>query len=79
MCICLGAELYIVRHQHIAEDDSQLGLSTGRIVEVIEKNDNGWWRGTIEDQEGWFPSSFVQKLDGRYGSSEIGTVWRCVD
>ena len=54
----------MVRHYYKAEDDNQLTLQTGHFVEVLEKLDNGWWRGTIDDTEGWFPAEFVRKIDG---------------
>jgi hypothetical protein len=62
--VCPAADLYIVRHLYKAEDASQLSLHTGRIVEVLEKLENGWWRGVTDDREGWFPANFVRKLDG---------------
>ena len=62
----LGSELYIARHFYEAEDDNQLSLETGRIVEVQEKLDNGWWRGVTGGKEGWFPATFVKKIDGIY-------------
>ena len=61
----LAADLYVVRHFYKAEDNTQLTLQTGRIVEVLEKLPNGWWRGVVDDEEGWFPANFVRKLDGR--------------
>ena len=54
----------MVRHAFSGNDASHLPLQQGRIVEVIEKNDNGWWRGLIDDSMGWFPASYVNKLDG---------------
>ena len=61
-----GSEVYIARHYYQAEDENQLTLETGRIVEVVEKMDNGWWRGQTGDQQGWFPATFVKKVDGEW-------------
>ena len=36
----------------------------GRIVEVVAKQDNGWWKGMVDDESGWFPASYVKKIDG---------------
>ena len=58
----------MVRHFYQSQDSEQLTLHTGRIVEVIEKNNNGWWRGVIEEQVGWFPATYVRKIEGRYES-----------
>jgi hypothetical protein len=46
------------------ESPEHLTIETGRIVEVIQKNSNGWWRGRIDDKIGWFPASYVRKLEG---------------
>ena len=35
-----------------------------RFVEVLEKSENGWWRGTIDDRTGWFPANFVRPISG---------------
>ena len=43
-----------------------MSLETGRIVEVQEKLDNGWWRGVTGGNEGWFPATFVKEIDGIY-------------
>ena len=59
-----AAELFVVRHVFTASDASHLPLQMGRIVEVLEKSNNGWWRGTIDDDTGWFPASYVTKIDG---------------
>ena len=59
-----AAELFVVRHVFTASDASHLPLQMGRIVEVVEKSNNGWWRGTIDDDTGWFPASYVTKIDG---------------
>ena len=65
LCVLMsGAELCVVRHFYEAVDGEQLTLRTGRIVEVLEKRSDGWWRGSIDDQKGWFPAQFVTKIDG---------------
>lgn len=57
--------MYVVRHFYQAEDPSQLTLQTGRLVEILEKQDTGWWKGCIDDTyEGWFPANFVTKIEG---------------
>ena len=32
------------------------------VVHVYRKEDNGWWRGTVADKTGWFPSNYVQAI-----------------
>lgn len=46
-------------------------FEAGEKINVQERGDNGWWRGTLLDstdgkmseKEGWFPSSYVEKRD----------------
>ena len=33
-----------------------------QIVEVLEEEEEGWWRGKIGSSEGVFPSNFVEEL-----------------
>ena len=48
------------------ELDTHLTLRQGDVVHVHRKEDNGWWRGTVADKTGWFPSNYVQAvLHGR--------------
>ena len=53
-----------MRHFFEAKEPEHLTIETGRIVEVVQKNDNGWWRGAIDDKTGWFPASYVTKMEG---------------
>ncbi|KAI0230148.1 hypothetical protein LSAT2_019472 [Lamellibrachia satsuma] len=61
-----GTQLYIVRHAFEAQNDTELSLTNGQFVQVLEKGDgeqDGWMRGTIDDEkEGWFPAKCVNKL-----------------
>ena len=61
-----------------AEDATELTLKAGDRVRVDEQDERGWWKGTLlpDGPSGWFPSSFVEALDGSIGS---GSVRRCVN
>jgi hypothetical protein len=39
---------------------SCLTFKKGSIIEVVEKQADGWWKGIFEEVLGAFPSSFVQ-------------------
>lgn len=43
---------------YTAERD-ELSLVKGARVIVMEKCSDGWWRGTLNGQVGWFPSNYV--------------------
>ena len=44
------------------EDDLQ--LVQGEMVTLLEAPAGGtWWRGTVNNKEGWFPKSYVEYVD----------------
>lgn len=43
---------------------NELNLHTGDLVEIVEKNQNGWWFCQFEDKHGWVPASYLEPLDG---------------
>eukprot|EP00002_Diphylleia_rotans_P034704 TRINITY_DN7484_c0_g1_i2.p1 TRINITY_DN7484_c0_g1~~TRINITY_DN7484_c0_g1_i2.p1 ORF type:complete len:451 (+),score=89.36 TRINITY_DN7484_c0_g1_i2:674-2026(+) len=51
-----------VIYDYDAVDESELTLRVGYIVTVFEKDECGWWYGRYDDQEGFFPGSYVQPL-----------------
>lgn len=36
-------------------------LKKGDIVVVTQKEDGGWWEGTLGEKTGWFPSNYVRE------------------
>uniref|UniRef100_A0A672FKB8 Growth arrest-specific protein 7-like n=1 Tax=Salarias fasciatus TaxID=181472 RepID=A0A672FKB8_SALFA len=47
-------------------EQHQQGLSfeAGEIIQVVQALPGGWWEGEKEGARGWFPSSYVQVLEG---------------
>ncbi|CAJ1063291.1 neutrophil cytosol factor 1 isoform X2 [Xyrichtys novacula] len=41
----------------------EINLHTGDQVEIVEKNQNGWWFCQCESKRGWVPSSYLEPLD----------------
>ena len=41
-----------------------INFEAGQEINVIEKGDNGWWKGNFEKDgrtvKGWFPASYVK-------------------
>ncbi|XP_068436442.1 neutrophil cytosol factor 1 isoform X2 [Clinocottus analis] len=42
----------------------EIDLRTGDLVEIVEKNQNGWWFCQGESKRGWVPASYLEPLDG---------------
>ena len=56
----LISEQYIAKYEFGGSTDIELQFKKGGTVTVIEKADNGWWKGISEGQVGWFPESYVR-------------------
>uniref|UniRef100_A0A671K2Q0 SH3 and PX domain-containing protein 2B-like n=1 Tax=Sinocyclocheilus anshuiensis TaxID=1608454 RepID=A0A671K2Q0_9TELE len=42
---------------------SEISLYVGQVVEVIEKNESGWWFVSTEDAQGWVPATCLEAQD----------------
>ncbi|XP_054481663.1 neutrophil cytosol factor 1 [Anoplopoma fimbria] len=42
----------------------EINVHTGDLVEIVEKNQNGWWFCQCESKRGWIPASYLEPLDG---------------
>ncbi|XP_021167221.2 CD2-associated protein isoform X6 [Fundulus heteroclitus] len=45
------------------ENEDELELKVGDVVEIIEEVEEGWWNGSFNGKSGLFPSNFVQELE----------------
>ena len=43
-------------------DDSAIHLVKGRVYEVMDKNENGWWLIKDGDREGWAPGTYFDPV-----------------
>ncbi|CAK6980324.1 neutrophil cytosol factor 1 [Scomber scombrus] len=41
----------------------EITLHTDDLVEIVEKNQNGWWFCQCENKRGWIPASYLEPLD----------------
>lgn len=40
---------------------TQLCFLKGDLITVTQREDGGWWEGTLADKTGWFPSNYVRE------------------
>lgn len=45
---------------HVTMDPDELGFRAGDLIRVQDATDKHWWLGVLDDNEGWFPASFVR-------------------
>ncbi|XP_045472496.1 cytoplasmic protein NCK1 isoform X1 [Harmonia axyridis] len=51
----------VVKYNYQAQQADELSLSKGSRVLILEKSNDGWWRGQSGNQVGWFPSNYTQE------------------
>nr|XP_040037004.1 SH3 and PX domain-containing protein 2B isoform X4 [Gasterosteus aculeatus aculeatus] len=56
-------EKYSVIYPYAARDPDEIDIERGMVVEVIQKNLEGWWKIRYQGCEGWAPASYLKKTD----------------
>uniref|UniRef100_A0A3B4AVT0 SH3 domain-containing protein n=1 Tax=Periophthalmus magnuspinnatus TaxID=409849 RepID=A0A3B4AVT0_9GOBI len=56
-------EKYSVIYPYTARDQDEIDLERGMVVEVVQKNLEGWWKIRYQGREGWAPASYLKKVD----------------
>lgn len=47
------------------ENNDELRFEKGDIITVTQREDGGWWEGTLAEKTGWFPSNYVREYKGK--------------
>ncbi|XP_054914348.1 guanine nucleotide exchange factor VAV3-like [Poeciliopsis prolifica] len=53
----------VARYDFCSRDTRELSLQQGDVIRIYTKMTNGWWRGEVDGQVGWFPSTYVEEED----------------
>ncbi|KAM7367590.1 hypothetical protein PAMP_013876 [Pampus punctatissimus] len=58
------------------QNEDELELKVGDIIDIIEEVEEGWWNGVFNGKQGLFPSNFVKELEatGEDGESNDTVV-----
>uniref|UniRef100_A0A2K5HN32 SH3 domain-containing protein n=1 Tax=Colobus angolensis palliatus TaxID=336983 RepID=A0A2K5HN32_COLAP len=59
-----------VAFSYLPQNDDELELKVGDIIEVVGEVEEGWWEGILNGKTGMFPSNFIKELSGE--SDELG-------
>ncbi|XP_058805304.1 cytoplasmic protein NCK1 isoform X2 [Phymastichus coffea] len=51
----------VVKYNYQAQQPDELSLVKGTRILILEKSNDGWWRGQSGTQAGWFPSNYTQE------------------
>jgi len=57
-----SAEVYVTIADFSDQANDGLNFKAGVHVEVISKNSSGWWYVQLNNEEGWVPSSYLDKV-----------------
>ena len=52
----------VAKYRYAAKREDELGLEKGDNLIVLEKEQDGWWRGRCGNRIGWFPFNYVEEL-----------------
>ncbi|TNM99313.1 hypothetical protein fugu_012346 [Takifugu bimaculatus] len=55
-------EKYVTVQSYTSEGKDEIAFEKGVVVEVIQKNLEGWWFIRYQDKEGWAPASYLKKM-----------------
>ncbi|MGH0147082.1 UNVERIFIED_CONTAM: hypothetical protein FKN15_009926 [Acipenser sinensis] len=54
---------YVAVTDYEKQESSEVSLCVGQVVEVIEKNESGWWFVSSDDEQGWVPATCLEAQD----------------
>lgn len=43
------------------KNNDELCFNKGEIITITQREEGGWWEGTLNDKTGWFPSNYVKE------------------
>lgn len=58
--VIAALETVVAKFAFQPKHDDELALKKGDRIKVIEKQEDGWWKGRVGVKEGWFPSNYIQ-------------------
>ncbi|XP_077042535.1 SH3 and PX domain-containing protein 2B isoform X1 [Agelaius phoeniceus] len=60
----LVLEQYVVVADYQKQESSEISLCVGQVVDIIEKNESGWWFVSTLEEQGWVPATCLEAQDG---------------
>ncbi|TSN30249.1 CD2-associated protein [Bagarius yarrelli] len=52
-----------VLFEYVPQNEDELELKVGEIIEISEEVEEGWWSGIMNGKSGLFPSNFVKEIE----------------
>ncbi|PFX21799.1 SH3 and PX domain-containing protein 2A-like isoform X2 [Stylophora pistillata] len=57
-------EQYVAIADYKKQNRNEVNMVAGDMVEVIDKNENGWWFVNVDEEQGWVPAAYLEREDG---------------
>ncbi|XP_045188773.2 SH3 and PX domain-containing protein 2A-like isoform X2 [Mercenaria mercenaria] len=64
-------EVYVAVTDYKKQEKGEVTLKVGMLVEIVEKTETGWWFVNVEDEQGWVPSTCLEREDGLKEDSTV--------
>ena len=49
-------------YEYIGQEHDELTINAGDIITIVQRHDDGWWKGELRGKQGLFPASYVHTL-----------------
>ncbi|XP_041066458.1 SH3 and PX domain-containing protein 2A isoform X1 [Carcharodon carcharias] len=65
---------YMVVANYEKQENSEISLKAGEVVDVIEKSESGWWFVSTAEEQGWVPATYLESQNGTRDDLDISTT-----
>ncbi|XP_063056350.1 SH3 and PX domain-containing protein 2A isoform X3 [Engraulis encrasicolus] len=66
-------EQYVAVANYERQENSEISLQTGELVDVIEKSESGWWFVSTAEEQGWVPATYLDSQNGTRDDLDLST------
>ncbi|MFT7807142.1 SH3 and PX domain-containing protein 2A isoform X1, partial [Arapaima gigas] len=66
-------EQYLVVANYEKQENSEISLQAGELVDVIEKSESGWWFVSTAEEQGWVPATYLDSQSGTRDDLDLST------
>ncbi|XP_058871137.1 unconventional myosin-If-like [Acipenser ruthenus] len=49
-------------YQYVGQDTDELSFNVNDVIDILNEDSSGWWRGKFKGKEGLFPGNYVEKM-----------------
>ena len=53
-------------YSYAGQHEDELAFNVGDIIILISKEEEAWWKGELDGNQGVFPSNYVEELNCKY-------------